>query len=60
MNTKLLVTISLGIFVGGACLYLFVRHQENQIRAQAVNEEGPRREMGFAAILAEQKGHAAA
>ena len=55
MNSKLFMAISLGIFAGGACLYLFIKHYERQEDVRAVQEHFPAREIGFAAILAEQK-----
>jgi cell division protein FtsN len=59
MNSRLFFAISVGIFVGGACLYLFIKHHEKQEAANATQEQNPARGIGFAAIMAEQKGQAA-
>jgi hypothetical protein len=55
MNSRLFFAISLGIFAGGACLYLFIRHCAQQDAQMAEQDASPKREMGFAAILSEQR-----
>ena len=62
MNSKLFWTIALAMFAAGVCLYLFVRwhlaeekmrRREEEDRRLAAFSAG-RREIGFAAMLAEQ------
>jgi hypothetical protein len=55
MSSKLFFAVSLGIFAGGACLYLFIRHSERQDALATEQQMRPKREAGFAAILAEQR-----
>jgi hypothetical protein len=52
MNGKLFWAISLGILVGGGCLYLFIRWHEEQVKARQIPPEAPPRPIGFGAIMA--------
>jgi hypothetical protein len=55
MNSKLFFTIFLGILAAGVCLYWFIRWREKMEQAQNLIPHLPRREIGFAAILAEDR-----
>ena len=55
MNSKLFFVISLGIFAGGAALYLFIRRHEETLAEERELQSLPKGEIGFSAILNARK-----
>ncbi len=57
MNMKLFFTIFFGIVAAGVCLYFFIRWRQKEDEAHSAKLESklPRKEIGFAAIRANQQ-----
>ena len=53
MNSKLMLTVFVAVFAAGACLYFFVRWHQSSEEDTVASGDLPKRQIGFAAILAE-------